>query len=101
MFLVVAAVLALAAAEPAAQQSEPVTVAPATAVAPPKLEGVVDARIGDKKVKMVCKEVVKANSRFGKKQCVELEAYKRQQEIDRQAFEETQNRPMISTARGN
>jgi hypothetical protein len=89
--LILVAALTLATGAPAAEAAP----TPAPAAASEALKP------GERRVKVVCKEITKSNSRFSKKQCYELEAYKRQQEIDRQAFEETQNRPVISTARGN
>lgn len=56
---------------------------------------------GERKVKVICKTRAATGTRFTKRNCMELEAYKKQQEEDRRAFEQVQNRPLVNISRGN
>ena len=53
------------------------------------------------KEKVVCKERVKANSRFTTKLCLTKAEWEFRSEQHRKAFQEVQNRPVISIAKGN
>lgn len=51
---------------------------------------------GERKIKVVCRNVNKNGSRFSTRQCTEVSADAKQTDIDQRAFEEVQNRPMIN-----
>ena len=96
MLLVLATVLTLAGTEPSAPAAAaaPAAVATAPPVAPA-------LKPGERRVTLVCKTQMRTGTRFAKKRCMERADYRRQQEEDRRNFEEIQNRPIISTDRGN
>lgn len=96
MLMLFAAALALATAEPAPGPEAGAGQAQAPAASPSA-----ELKPGERKVRAICKEYAPTGTRFGKKRCIEVSAYERQQEIDRQAFHETQNRPMVDVSRGN
>jgi hypothetical protein len=54
-----------------------------------------------KKEKVICKERVKANSRFTAKTCMTQAEWDATTETARSAFAEVQNRPMFDISRGN
>lgn len=55
----------------------------------------------DDKDKVVCKERLKANSRFTTRLCLTQAEWELRAEQHRKSFEEIQNRPVINGARGN
>lgn len=90
MMSVLTSLLALALTE------GPPAAGPLTANPAPQAAAEADQSSTGRKVKLVCKsDYVRAGTRFAKQKCVEVSAYKRQQEIDRQAFEEVQKRPQF------
>jgi hypothetical protein len=54
-----------------------------------------------KKEKVICKERIKANSRFSTRSCMTAAEWEEQAETARSAFSEVQNRPMTDISRGN
>ena len=55
----------------------------------------------DDQEKIVCKERTKANSRFSTRLCLTKAEWELRAEQHRKAFDEIQNRPVISIAKGN
>ena len=53
------------------------------------------------KERIVCREQMKANSRFTTRLCLTKAEWEFRAEQHRKAFEEVQNRPVINGARGN
>ena len=53
------------------------------------------------KEKIVCKQQMKANSRFTTRVCLTRAEWEFRAEQHRKAFQEVQNRPVISIAKGN
>ena len=51
--------------------------------------------------RLVCRKEPKANSRFTTKVCKTAEEWEQRAETARQAFNDTQQRPMISLEKGN
>lgn len=91
MLLQLLAIMTVSSADPGAA-----AIAPAAA---PAVE--TGLKPGQRKIKVVCRTVASSGTRFVKRQCVEASADARQQEIDRRAFEEVQNRPVVNISRGN
>lgn len=87
--LISAAFLAMSGAPEAAAGATAPTQAPAAEAKP------------DDTKRRVCKEVAPTGTRFAKKRCMSVAEYKRWQEEERRAYEEVQNRPVVSTARGS
>ena len=73
--------------------------APATpTVETPAPEAAKSAKDG--KERMVCKREAKANSRFTTKVCMTVSEWEAQTETARQAFADTQQRPMVNIGKG-
>lgn len=95
MLLVIAAAALLAATEPTSS-----TLAPAEAVNK-DLAAAAALKLGEKKMKVVCRTETATGTRFGKRVCLSLDDFKRRQEESREGFAEMQRSHNVTPTKGN